>query len=306
MSNFDVKHVLAGLQAEFASPLPESGVRPSVPRKPLRSTAERGLPDFPSLVALAKCWLDEQHKHWPTLVASGEIPASTPEEAERLAKVFQRRFLMKDAVQFRPQTVLPEGTKIGAAYSRFSCDKNNPASIQQQLHRILQLARKENVFVPWTLVFGDAGTSGLVSARHSYRLLKTVMTSSNPACFSVLYLDEISRLSRRLVETLAFMEEATAQNIRVVCVTQNFDTTAPMGKMMMTFLGQMAESSSQETSSRCERGRDHSWRITNTALKPPALGYCQVVARDANGQPLLGSGQRQLYREIIDLSLIHI
>jgi site-specific DNA recombinase len=62
----------------------------------------------------------------------------------------------------------------------------------------------------------------------------------------------------------------------------------------------MAEQVSRETSSRCERGRDHAWRITNTALKPPALGYCQVVARDANGKPLLGSGQRQLYREIID------
>jgi DNA invertase Pin-like site-specific DNA recombinase len=126
------------------------------------------------------------------------------------------------------------------------------------------------------------------------------MAASNPSCFSVLYLDEFSRLSRRLIETLIFMETAKSHNIEVVSVTQRFDPTTPMGKMLLSLLGEMAENSSRETADRCERGHDHAWRVTKTSVKHPALGYLRVVARDTNGQPLLGANQKQLYREDID------
>ncbi len=163
-----------------------------------RSKAERGLPSKKLLTELAECYLTIQRKHWTKLRRSGLFPQPTKDNLTGMANAFRDGFLeKKPPALWRDLDVL----EFSAIYLRYSSDKSNPRSLVQQLKRALTKANDHGHFVPWSYVFADAAVSGTTPFRTGYEMTKAVLEDGEASCIA-LYIDEIGRASRNMIEAL--------------------------------------------------------------------------------------------------------
>src|SRR5262249_14694124 len=147
----------------------------------------------------------------------------------------------------------PDGLSIAAAYLRFSCDKSNPRSLAQQLKLILEKARTANQFIPWSFVFADAAVSGTTADRRGYALANAVLEDASSP-ISTLYIDEIGRASRDAVEALRLGQLVDTQKKGMIGVSDGFDSSSPMSKMMLSIFAVLQEWFIDQLRSKVKRG----------------------------------------------------
>jgi DNA invertase Pin-like site-specific DNA recombinase len=111
----------------------------------------------------------------------------------------------------------------GASYSR--CTVQSEMSIAEQQREIALKANRDCVIIPHANQFVDNGDSG--TARHRGGL-DALLVAARLARFRVLYLRDLTRLSRDLTMLLPIIDELAFQHgIRVVSIQDDFDTGAP-------------------------------------------------------------------------------
>jgi len=105
----------------------------------------------------------------------------------------------------------------------------------------------------WSVVparFDDGGFSGANTDRPAFqRLLQGIERRQ----FDIIVCHRLDRLSRSLSDFVGLMTTLTQHNVGFCCVTQNFDTSTPAGKLMLHMLLSFAEF---ERSMIVERTRD--------------------------------------------------
>ncbi|MEI7767957.1 MAG: recombinase family protein [Phycisphaerae bacterium] len=273
-------------------------------RKSMRKPAERGLPIHEAMMALARTWIVNQHRLWPELVTSGELPPITDVTINALAEDFATRFLNQQAVPFAPKSALPSGVTLGAIYARYSSGRGNPASLDQQLIKSLDQLRRDNIYVPWVYIFGDAGVTGQTANRNGYNLLKKAAYTLTEQRFTTLYVDEINRMSRDTSEVLSFTKHLQAKAVRLVSVSPALDTNTSSYGLVLAVIAACGEQTCRDTTHRVKRGRDHAFS-QGTAVKGPAMGYALAPALDDRGNPIIGAHGKPLSREVIDPETAH-
>jgi hypothetical protein len=122
----------------------------------------------PSLLGLARTYLETQAQLWPELAGTSAVPAITDAVVEAMADDFERRFRSQAADIFDPAGLRRVWTDIGLGYVRFSDEGSNPRSLDQQLNNVLQRARRDGVFIPWHYVCADYAVSGTLARRRGY------------------------------------------------------------------------------------------------------------------------------------------
>lgn len=188
---------------------------PSVGRK---RRPDKGMPDEASRYELAQTYLKEQARHWPELIGEGVLQDFNDDNAKLLADDLRCRFLGDPsliAIDF------PTALILSVAYLRFSDLGSNPRTLDQQLINILVRAKREGHFIPWTYVFTDAGITATIARRRGYQQAKQVMEEASPQV-RCLYIDEVGRMSRDVIETLMLMRalEAKATGATNMCALQ--------------------------------------------------------------------------------------
>ena len=89
-----------------------------------------------------------------------------------------------------------------AIYARFSSDLQRTTSLEDQIRNCRQFAARMGWQILEEHVYQDAALSGFgVEQRPAYQHLVATALSSPPP-FTVVLVDDLSRLSRDLVETL--------------------------------------------------------------------------------------------------------
>jgi site-specific DNA recombinase len=207
-----------------------------------------------------------------------------------MARDFRARFLGEMDIY----SDLPHPRSLWLAlvmgYVRYSDDNSNPRSLDQQLKLQLGRARQNNHLLPWSLVFADAAVTATSADRHGYELVKEALLLD---AVKVLYIDEIGRASRDLVEALRLGRLVKQQKKRLFGVSDGFDSDSEMAKWMLSISGTMQEWFVDQLRSKVRRGKDDAFdRGTN--LAPPPVGYDLVPATDADDRPMLGKGGDQL------------
>jgi DNA invertase Pin-like site-specific DNA recombinase len=89
---------------------------------------------------------------------------------------------------------------------------------------------------PKSYIFADQAISGATDGRAGLQRLLTV-AKEKPAGFSVLLVDDTSRLSRKLSDALRIKERLDFAGIRVIFVSQGFDSSAPQSQTLLTVHG---------------------------------------------------------------------
>jgi site-specific DNA recombinase len=123
-----------------------------------------------------------------------------------------------------------------AIYARFSSEKQNALSIDQQIRKCREHAIRENLSVLDECIFADSAISGATDDRAGLqRLLAAAKTKPRP--FDVILVDDTSRLSRKLSDALRIQERLDFAGIRVIFVSQGFDSSAPQSQTLLTVHG---------------------------------------------------------------------
>ena len=123
-----------------------------------------------------------------------------------------------------------------AIYARFSSEKQNALSIDQQIRKCREYADRTGLRVLDEFIFTDQAISGATDDRAGLQQLLT-RGKEKPPAFNVILVDDTSRLSRNLPDALRMIERLTFAGIRVVFVSQGFDSSAPQSQTLVTVHG---------------------------------------------------------------------
>jgi site-specific DNA recombinase len=117
-----------------------------------------------------------------------------------------------------------------ALYARYSSDRQRDASIDDQFRNCISFAEREG----WTVEarYQDEAISGSRADRPGYRML---VGDAEAHKFDVLIVDDLSRLSRDEVEMKQLIRRLRFRNIRLIGVSDGFDSASKGAKVQATF-----------------------------------------------------------------------
>src|SRR5215469_5209637 len=140
-----------------------------------------------------------------------------------------------------------------AVYARYSTDRQNPLSIEDQVRRCRDYAARRGWQVLEGHVYSDAAISGSSSDLPGLRAL-TIAISDPGRAFDVLLVDDSSRLSRHQVTAMQLFERFNFLGLRVVATSQNIDTDHPQAEVLLTVHGLVDSLFVKELAQKTHRG----------------------------------------------------
>lgn len=181
----------------------------------------------------------------------------------------------------------------GVIYARYSSDGQREASIDDQVRNCTRFAEREGIVV--TDVYHDKAISGAVRARPGYLgMLEAAMAGR----FAVLIVDDLSRLSRDDYEMKGVLRRLTWRGLRIVGVSDGYDSDRKGHKIHAGFKGLMNELFLDDLRERTHRG------MTGQAIKGyncggRTFGYRNVpiedgARKDSHGRPAVIAVEYQI------------
>jgi DNA invertase Pin-like site-specific DNA recombinase len=145
-----------------------------------------------------------------------------------------------------------------ALYARYSSEGQREASVTDQFRNCERWAAREDGTI--THRYQDQGISGSMDARQrpGYRAL---LEDAKVKRFDVVLVDDLSRLSRDEAELILTRRKLTFHGVRLVGVSDGFDSAAKGHKIQATVRGMMNEMFLDDLKEKTHRG------LTGQALK---------------------------------------
>jgi site-specific DNA recombinase len=176
-----------------------------------------------------------------------------------------------------------------AIYARYSSEKQNALSIDQQFRKCREYADRNGLRVLDAHLYADEAISGATDVRDGLqRLLKAARTKPRP--FDVILVDDTSRLTRRLRDGLKIFDDLKLQGIGAIFVSQGIDTRGEDSEMRFAMQGVFDANTLKDISRKTRRGVEQR-AIDGFHTGGRVFGYKHVrvlhpSSRDAYGQPI--------------------
>lgn len=180
-----------------------------------------------------------------------------------------------------------------AIYARQSVEKKDSLSISGQVDLCRRMAGEKE-----PAVYRDAGYSGKNTERPAFRQL---MQDVKAGRIATLYVYRLDRFSRSVADFGQLWQVLQANRVEFVSVSENFDTSTPMGRAMLHIIMVFAQ---LERETIAQRVRDNYYRRAALGTWPggPApFGFDngRVAGRDGRRAPaLVPNGRGELVRRI--------
>ena len=178
-------------------------------------------------------------------------------------------------------------------YIRVSTEKQakiEEGSLKNQEHLLTQhVSMKNNLDSErWVAIdrYIDEGRSAKDTNRPAYQRMIEDVKSGRINTVMCLALSRISRSTHDLLEMVEFFKK---YNVDFVCLKEDVDTTTPMGRLLLTFMGglnqfereQTGERTSAAFLARAERGLWNGGQLLGYDLDPQKKSYLLVNEREA-------------------------
>ena len=153
-----------------------------------------------------------------------------------------------------------------AIYARFSTEMQRATSLDDQIRNCRRFAAQMGWPILDDHVYQDTAVSGFgVEQRPAYqRLVATALAAAPP--FTAILVDDLSRLSRDLVETLSLFRRLKRHGVELVAVTDGIQTSHQMAKLQITIKGLVNELYLDDLRDKTHRG------LTGRALAGRSTG----------------------------------
>jgi site-specific DNA recombinase len=194
----------------------------------------------------------------------------------------------------------PPATVRVAVYCRVSDDDGlgqefNSLDAQRESIEAYVQSQRGSGWVALPDRFDDGGFSGSNTERPAFQRLMAAIEAGG---VDVIAVYKIDRLSRSLVDFVRTMDTFDRKGVRFVSVTQAFDTSTSMGRLVLNILMSFAEFERQVIS---ERTRD---KLSATRRKGIWTGGCPVLGYDPVDKRLkVNPAEAERVREIMRLFL---
>lgn len=173
---------------------------------------------------------------------------------------------------------------VAAIYARYSTDEQRPTSIEDQVRRCRETAAKEKLTVEDRLVFSDSAISGTAKGRTKRVSYQRLMDAIESKLVDIVFIDDISRAARDMLEGAKIMALVDAIGLRVV-TSDGIDTAQQNWKMLWSFKLMTAVQQVENTASQVVRGMVGQLERGYQIAQPP-FGYRGVRIKDAGGREL--------------------
>ena len=177
-----------------------------------------------------------------------------------------------------------------AAYSRVSTDRQNPLSVEDQLHKCRQFAEHERWRVLEEHIYSDTAISGTTDNRPGLQKLLAAL-KQRPCPFDILLVDDTSRLSRKAKDTLTIYERLNFAGVRLVAISQGIDSENEQAEVLMQVHGMVDSLYVNELATKTRRGMEGALR---RGMHPGGrcFGYRNVPIEDPSrtderGRPVI-------------------
>ena len=176
-----------------------------------------------------------------------------------------------------------------AVYARYSSDRQSAVSIDDQIRKCKEHAARQGWTVLEDHIYSDRAVSGATDHRDGLKALLTVATSAQRP-FQIVLLDDTSRLSRKIADSLRILDRLNFAGVRLVFVSQGIDTSSEQAEVLMATHGIVDQLYIRELSSKTRRG------VEGRALKGlhtggRVFGYKNIPIEDPTRQDAYGRPQ---------------
>lgn len=140
-----------------------------------------------------------------------------------------------------------------AAYARYSTDRQNPLSTQDQLEKSRQFAAERGWLFLERQVYTDEEISGATLDRPGLRLLLEA-AESKPRPFDVVLIEDASRLSRKQADVLNLCERLSFAGVKIHFISQGIDSGDEKFQLLLLARGMIDQLFLADTAKRVRRG----------------------------------------------------
>src|SRR5215472_1398230 len=138
----------------------------------------------------------------------------------------------------RQQGLKPRGSQVRvlrcAIYARYSTDKQNPLSIDDQVRKCREFGQRQGWDVLDGHIYADEAITGASDERTG---LQRLIEAANAHAFGVVLVDDTSRLSRKLADSLRIFEQLRFADVRLIFVSQGIDTDSEQAEVLLATHG---------------------------------------------------------------------
>jgi site-specific DNA recombinase len=140
-----------------------------------------------------------------------------------------------------------------AAYARYSTDRQNPLSCDDQLAKARAFASERGWIYSQENVWTDSEASGATLDRLGLRLLLAA-AESKPRPFDVLLVEDASRLSRKQADVLNLCERLSFAGVKIHFISQGIDSGDEKFQLLLLARGMIDQLFLADTAKRVRRG----------------------------------------------------
>jgi site-specific DNA recombinase len=140
-----------------------------------------------------------------------------------------------------------------ATYARYSSSQQRDASIVDQQRNMMRYAETKGWRILTDFMFSDEAISGAGLDRPGFQQLLRAAKAS-PRVVDVILVDDTSRISRSLADTVRLREDLNFTGIRFVAVSQGIDSDDEQADVMMTVHGLVDSLYIKELAKKTHRG----------------------------------------------------
>ncbi len=187
-----------------------------------------------------------------------------------------------------------------AIYARFSSEKQNRLTIDQQIRKCREYADRHGLLVLDDHIYADEAISGATDDRAGLqRLLSEAQRKAKP--FDAILVDDTSRLSRKLADSLRIFEQLQFARVRVVFVAQGIDTTSEQAEVLVATHGIVDSLYLKDLAKRTFRGVEQK-ALGGFHTGGRVFGYRGVpieskTERDSHGRPVIEAVRLEVDQE---------
>lgn len=156
-----------------------------------------------------------------------------------------------------------------AIYSRKSIETDKGESIQNQINMCKAYFTRQSTKCTFE-IFEDEGFSGGNTNRPSFQRMLTLIKMKQ---FDVIAVYKIDRIARNIVDFVNIYDEMENYNVKLVSITEGFDPSTPVGKMMMLLLASFAEMERMNIAERVRDNMHELAKIGRWSGGTPPTGY---------------------------------
>ncbi|AOW13151.1 hypothetical protein LPB72_07280 [Hydrogenophaga crassostreae] len=106
-----------------------------------------------------------------------------------------------------------------AAYARYSTDEQRATSIDDQIRRCHEVAKREGLEIEPTLVFSDDAVSGSAKGRHKRPSYQRLIDGIDAGEIRIVVVDELSRLTRDVEESGRLMRYVENVGLQIIAAS---------------------------------------------------------------------------------------